>query len=257
MTEITQNGVFPPGSLARTHLFYPGTASGRMIRADIQPKADAMSLAFALHFGKPLYATDGARDYATQVRLRAEKGVWAAIPGTSNHGWAKAFDMASNINDDDSPEFRWMNENEGRFGFEWPFWAKDNRPENGQYEPWHREYVGGGATYPRVLPERAGRGEVGMGHTNRTKVREIQTRLNYHLPEEYHVVVDGDYGFMTAVAVVRFQMAKRAYVSGRVSLLLLSRLRSNTETTRYERALRRLREMRARALARKERAEQG
>lgn len=256
MAEITQNGVFPPGSLARTHLFYPGTTSGREIRADIQPKADAMALAFALHFNRPLYATDGARDYATQVRLRREKGVWAAIPGTSNHGWGKAFDMASNINDDDSPEFRWMNENQSRFGFEWPYWARDADPRNGQYEPWHREYVGGGTSSPRVLPERSGLGEVGMGHTNEAKVREIQERLNYHLPEEFHVVVDGKFGYMTAVAVVRFQIEHRAYVSGRVSLLLLSRLRSNVETTRYERALRRLREMRARARARLERAAQ-
>lgn len=256
MTTITQNGVFPPGSLARTHLFYPGTASGRMIRTDIQPHADAMALAFALHFKRPLYATDGARDYATQVRLRAEKGVWAAIPGTSNHGWGKAFDLASNIQNAGSPEHEWIVANEAKFGFEWPFWARDDNPRNGQFEPWHHEYVGGGASYPRVLPERSGRGEVGMGHTNREKVKEIQERLNFHLPTEHHVVVDGDYGFMTAVAVARFQMDRRAYVSGRVSLLLLARLRRDVETTRYERALRRLRERRARAKARLER-EQG
>lgn len=254
MVEITQNGVFPPGSLARTHLFYPGTVSGRLIRADIQPKADAMALAFALHFKRPLYATDGARDFATQVRLKAEKGAWAATPGTSNHGWAKAFDLASNIPDDDSPEHRWMEQNGHRFGFVNPTWATNATPTDGQYEPWHWEYIGGGASSPRVLPARTGLGEVGMGHTDRAKVREIQTRLNYHLPTEHHVVVDGDYGFMTAVAVVRFQMEHRAYVSGRVSLLLLARLRRDTETTRYERALRRLRERRARAKARLERA---
>lgn len=257
MAKITRNGVFPAGSLARTHLFYPGTSSGREIRKDIQPHADAMALAFALDFRKPLYATDGARDYATQVRLRAEKGVWAAIPGTSNHGWAKAFDLASNINVAGSPEHRWVVENEGRFGFEWPWWARDDISANGQFEPWHHEFVGGGTSSPRVLPARSGLGEVGMGHTDRAKVREIQERLNFHLPTEHHVVVDGDFGFMTAVAVVRFQMLRRAYVSGRVSLLLLARLRKDVDSTRYERALRRLRERRARAKARKERAENG
>lgn len=256
MVPITQNGVFPPGSLARTHLFYPGTASGRMIRADIQPKADALALAFALHFRKPLDATDGARDLATQYivwdRYINHNGAPAAIPGTSNHGWAKAFDLASNINSFGTPEHQWMRENAAKFGFAHPYWA---RKGGGREEAWHWEYVGGGASAPRVLPERSGRGEVGMGHTNEAKVREIQTRLNYHLPTEYHVVVDGDYGFMTAVAVVRFQMEHRAYVSGRVSLLLLARLRSDVETTRYERALRRLRERRARARARLERAQ--
>ncbi len=253
MTAITQNGVFPPGSLARTHLFYPDTASGRMIRTDIQPHADAMALAFALEFREPLYATDGARDLATQVRLRAEKGVWAAVPGTSNHGWAKAFDLASNIPNAGSPEHRWIVANEARFGFEWPLWARDNNPANGQFEPWHHEYVGGGATYPRVLDARSGMGEVGMGHTDKAKVREIQARLNFHLPTEHHVVVDGDFGFMTAVAVVRFQLLRRAYASGRVSLLLLARLRKDVDSTRYERALARLRAMRERAKARLER----
>lgn len=254
MAEITQNGVFPPGSLARTHLFYPGTASGRMIRKDIQPYADAMALAFALEFGKPLCATDGARDFATQERLRAEKGVWAAIPGTSNHGWAKAFDLASNIPNAGSPEHDWIVANEARFGFEWPFWARDDNPRNGQFEPWHHEFVGGGKSSPRVLAARTGLGEVGMGHTDEVKVREIQERLNFHLPDEHHIKVDGDFGFMTAVAVVRFQMLRRAYVSGRVSLLLLARLRKDVDSTRYERALARLRARRARAKARLERA---
>lgn len=251
MATITQNGVFPPGSLATTQLYYPGTRNGRTIRKDIQPKADAMALAFALEFGKPLTATDGARDLATQEYLERTKPDLAAPAGTSNHGWAKALDLSAGVATRDSAEHRWVLANEGRFGFEAPDWA--NNPNNRYYknEPWHHEYVSGGATEPRVLPARLT--EVGLGHTNRAKVREIQSRLNYHLPDEFGLVVDGDFGYMTAVAVVRFQMAHKLYVSGRVSLVLLARLRSDLVTTRYERALERLRARRARAQARKDR----
>lgn len=245
------NGRYPDSALATTQLYYPGTTAGRRCLKEVQPHADAMALAFALEFGRPLYATDGYRDYATQVLLKREKGDFAATPGTSKHGLGKAFDLASGVNTAGSAEHRWVVANEGRFGFVWPAWASNSSSADGQFEPWHHEHVGGGATSPRVLPARLT--EVGIGHANEAKVREVQTRLNYHLPTEHHVIVDGDFGYMTAVAVVRFQIEHRAYVSGRVSLLLLARLRSDLVTTRYERALARLRARRARAKARLER----
>jgi hypothetical protein len=245
------NGRYPDSALATTQLYYPGTSSGRRCLKVVQPHADALALAFALEFGYPLYATDGYRDYATQVALKAAKGDFAAAPGTSVHGLGKAFDLASGVNTAGSVEQRWVVANEARFGFRWPAWASNATPADGQLEPWHHEFVGGGASSPRVLPARLT--EVGIGHTNAAKVREIQTRLNYHLPSAYRVVVDGDFGYMTAVAVVRFQMEHRAYVSGRVSLVLLARLRSDLVTTRYERALARLRARHARAQARLDR----
>jgi hypothetical protein len=44
--------------------------------------------------------TDSYRTYATQVRLREEKGEIAAIPGRSNHGLGKALDLHWNSYDD-------------------------------------------------------------------------------------------------------------------------------------------------------------
>lgn len=251
------NGRIPSSALATTHLFYPNTTSGRRCLKEVQPYADALALAFALAHNKPLYATDGYRDLATQKELERTKPHLAAPAGTSVHGLGKAFDLSSGVATRGSTEHRWILANEARYGFEAPDWANNPNHRNYKNEPWHHEFVGGGTSSPRVLPARSGLGEVGIGHADKAKVREIQTRLNYHLRRLGHplVVVDGDYGYMTAVAVVRFQLAHRAYVSGRVSLLLLARLRSDLDTTRYERALARLRARRARAKARKERAE--
>lgn len=256
MATITKNGVFPKGSLARTYLYAPNSLNGRQIRKDVAPYAEAMATAFLLEFGKPLFATDGARDLATQHvvwdRYINHNGAPAAIPGTSNHGWGLAFDLASNVNRFGTPEHEWMRKNAGKYGFAHPYWARQG---GGREEAWHWEFVGGGTSKNRILRARSGMGEVGLGHTNKEKVEEIQERLNFHLPAKDHVVVDGDYGLATAAAVVKFQKLRRAYVSGRVSLALLARLRKDVDSTRYERALRRLRERRARALARKQRAE--
>lgn len=251
------NGRYPASALTTTYLYYPDTVNGRRLAAEAAAYAEALATAFYLHFGKPLFATDGYRDLATQWVVWEDyvngDGAPAAIPGTSNHGWGLALDLGSRVNSFGTAEHEWMRANAGKYGWEHPFWA---RKGGGREEAWHWEFVGGGTSRGRVLRARTGMGEVGLGHTNKAKVIEIQERLNYHLPTEHHIVVDGDFGLGTAIAVIRFQMAHRAYVSGRVSLLLLSRLRSDLVTTRYERALARLRARRARAKARLER-EQG
>jgi peptidoglycan hydrolase-like protein with peptidoglycan-binding domain len=212
MTTITQNGVFPPGSLAKTQLFYPGTDNGRMIRADIQPNADAMALAFALHFKRPLYATDGARTLEEQYRLAREKPHLAAPPGTSNHGWARAFDLSSGVATRGSAEHRWILANEGRFGFEAPAWANDPGHPLYKNEAWHHEYVGGGLESPRILP--AAKGEMGLGWTG-ALVKEYQEKLNDK--GDIDIVEDGDYGFMTAVAVAAIQKRAGIPMTGRMT----------------------------------------
>lgn len=96
---------------------------------------------FEAHFGKPLYLSDAYRTYDAQVRLKAQKGRFAATPGKSNHGLGVAIDAASRVNVDTSAEHRWFEDNALRFGWINPGWATDRNPANGEYEPWHWEFV--------------------------------------------------------------------------------------------------------------------
>ena len=59
------------------------------------------------------------------------------MPGTSNHGWALAVDLCGGINIFGTPQWTWMTQNAGRFGFVQPDWAG---PRGEKPEPWHWEY---------------------------------------------------------------------------------------------------------------------
>ena len=82
--------------------------------------------------GVDIGVTDSYRTYDQQVELAARKGLWkdggyAAVPGTSPHGWGMALDL------DVSPAgLAWVRANAARFGFE----------ETTPREPWHWEYRG-------------------------------------------------------------------------------------------------------------------
>src|SRR5690606_36688269 len=194
------NGKIPASALATTYLYYPGTANGRQTLKAIAPYAEAMATAFLLKFGKPLEAKDGYRDYGTQVQLKKQKGPYAAQPGTTNHGWGNAFDLASNVSTFTSAEHRCLRDNASRSGFTHPTWAHDGNPAIGMDEPWHWEFVGGGSSARRIL--RPGKDEIGLGHSGE-KVREVQSLLNQQ--PGVSIKVDGDYGLRTAAAVFRVQ----------------------------------------------------
>lgn len=90
------------------------------------------------------------RSYEEQVRVKRDKGNLAATPGKSNHGWGTAVDMSFGSNSN-SPGYKWMVENAGKFGWVHPDWAK---PNGSKPEPWHWEYrgsskVGAGTTSVR------------------------------------------------------------------------------------------------------------
>jgi hypothetical protein len=80
--------------------------------------------------GVTIGITDSYRSYDEQVDVAARKGIygqggWAAVPGTSNHGWGMALDLDL----DDSAQ-AWMRENGWRYGF------YEDVPD----EPWHWTY---------------------------------------------------------------------------------------------------------------------
>ena len=128
------NGLIPPKALCSLG------AAGHSLRCDAAAAYKAMSAAYRTAFGGPLCITDSYRSYASQVRLYGEKPALAAVPGTSNHGWGLAVDLCGGVDGFGTPQYRWMQQNAGRFGFVHPSWAD---PGQGREEPWHWEYAAG------------------------------------------------------------------------------------------------------------------
>ena len=68
------------------------------LRCDAAASYAALADAFAAAFGPPLCITDSYRSFAAQVAAFRAKPRLAAVPGTSNHGWALAVDLCGGIN---------------------------------------------------------------------------------------------------------------------------------------------------------------
>lgn len=82
----------------------------------------------------------GYRSYEQQAGLwNGGKNGMAAPPGKSNHGWGIAIDFTGA--DWNTPVYKWLVANAGKFGFAHPSWAQ---ADGSKPEPWHWEYVGGG-----------------------------------------------------------------------------------------------------------------
>jgi cell wall-associated NlpC family hydrolase len=107
------------------------------LRCDAAASYKQMSAAYQAAFDSPLCITDSYRSYGSQVSAFLRKPTLAAVPGTSNHGWALAVDLCGGVNHSGSPQWTWMTANAGRFGFVQPDWAQ---PGAEKPEPWHWEY---------------------------------------------------------------------------------------------------------------------
>lgn len=81
--------------------------------------------------------TDSYRSYEQQVDLKKRKPKLAAKPGTSEHGYGKALDLATpDLSEGlgkNSEQYKWLVKNAGRFGF---------HTLTSKVEPWHWEYRG-------------------------------------------------------------------------------------------------------------------
>ena len=117
-------------------------------RCDAIAALTALDVAWqADHGGAHIGVTSSYRDYDHQVSARS---MWcalgacsnAAVPGTSNHGLALAFDFANfgNIGDFSSPNYLWMKAHAAQFGFAHP--PTMDPGGAGPLEPWHWEYMG-------------------------------------------------------------------------------------------------------------------
>ena len=132
-------GGYANGQIPATALCPVPTAPQLLLECHAAAAFDQMNTAFKAAIGQDIGITDAYRDYAGQVACRAEKGSLCAVPGTSNHGWAKAVDIGAccGVNSGTGPAFDWLTANAGRFGWVHPAWAQ---PGGSKPEPWHWEY---------------------------------------------------------------------------------------------------------------------
>jgi D-alanyl-D-alanine carboxypeptidase len=131
-----QNGQLPASMLCT--LWDPR----RQLRSDAAVAIAKLNLAYQQHFGHGVCFSDAYRSLSAQYRIKAERGSFAARPGTSEHGWGLAVDLCDGVEQGPSSlSYQWMRANAPRYGWENPNWA--HRGGSGPYEPWHWEYVSG------------------------------------------------------------------------------------------------------------------
>lgn len=131
-----ENGRLPATALRRS-------SSGCRMYTPAAIAYDAMAAAAATA-GFILEHSGCYRTYQQQVLLRQTRCAqnrcrFAAVPGTSMHGWGLAVDFrignrALDYRDD---LFAWLTANAGRFGYVHPHWARQGGTLQ---EPWHWEY---------------------------------------------------------------------------------------------------------------------
>ena len=132
---------YPNGELPVRSLCGLWGAPGQMLQKDAAAAFNKMSHAFAAVFGEPLCVTASYRTYEHQVELYASMPAgYAAVPGTSNHGWGLAVDLCGGIQVDSSPEHQWLLDHAAAFDWFHPAWAMPGAA--GPHEPWHWEYAG-------------------------------------------------------------------------------------------------------------------
>ncbi|WP_084037993.1 S-layer homology domain-containing protein [Demequina sp. NBRC 110053] len=102
---------------------------------------ERLNRAFRARYGINIPVNDSYRDYAGQVRAKELYGNLAATPGTSNHGWAAAIDIAgaSLPGGYQGAAYLWLRDSLTGYNWVLPTWA---RPSGSKPEAWHFEYTG-------------------------------------------------------------------------------------------------------------------
>lgn len=146
--------MFLPVSYAFQGLYLAASNAGHHLRADSTGRYRSYERQVALlHERYVPYYVDGARDtnyvpahfyngkFYPAGTWWLKSGAMAATPGTSNHGWGLADDMASDANADNVGEFMsdalltWMRDNAPKYGI-----GLETRSER-----WHWHWIGGNA----------------------------------------------------------------------------------------------------------------
>ena len=135
----TNEAVYPNGQVPAAGLCPLLGDPAQSLRPAAAAAFNAMSLAYQRDTGEPLCITDSYRSYAEQIAVKATRGKWAAVPGTSEHGKGLAVDLCGGVQSFGSPAHLWMKQNAPLYGWFHPNWAE---PTGALPEPWHWEYAG-------------------------------------------------------------------------------------------------------------------
>lgn len=150
---ITRNIGFPNGD--------PRNAEGAVTLAGetwrLRPEAAgalrALNAEYRSRFGEDIRPLETMRSLATQEHYyalyQAGRGNLAAVPGTSNHGWGLAADLAYPLDRTSTEQHKWLVNAAPAYGW---WWAGRNFS---QVEPWHFEYGGDGITAEQTARYRA------------------------------------------------------------------------------------------------------
>lgn len=125
------------GRLASDDMCRLPWAKRHVLRADAAVAFAKLNEAYMRQFGDSITLTDSYRSYAQQVSVRRRKPALAAVPGTSQHGWGLAVDIADGVNERND-RYYWLRKNAPRYGWDNPPWARQGG--SGKYEPWHWEF---------------------------------------------------------------------------------------------------------------------
>jgi hypothetical protein len=207
------NGQLDPSTLAP--IYHP--TFNLVLRRDAAASWNAMR-SYIRARGTDIYPAgriSAYRSYAEQVEAKRLYGSNAATPGTSNHGWGLAVDLAT-------PAMRHALDQYGEsFG-----WAK--KWSDASWEWWHIKYRegvwSGSSSAPAPPPPSSSVGTPTLRRGARgAAVATVQSLLGRHgIP----VAVDGDFGPLTDAAVRRFQASHGLVADGIVGPLTWGKLRA-------------------------------
>ena len=131
-------GGYENGKIPESELCPLGFERNVLMRCDAAEALTMLNAAYKQRFGVNVGPVGGYRDYAGQVLCRQQKGSLCAVPGTSNHGWGMAADLAGDgINNFGTPQHQWMKANAHTYGWIHPNWAQAG---GSKPEPWHWEF---------------------------------------------------------------------------------------------------------------------
>lgn len=135
--DVADVAAYANGEIPRDVLCELTFAPGHYLQCDAAADLAALDDAHRTDWGVGLHLTDSYRTLAGQVDCEQAKGSLCATPGTSNHGWAAAVDLAGGIETFDSDQHAWMVEHAPDHGWYLPDWAQ---ADGSKPEAWHWQH---------------------------------------------------------------------------------------------------------------------